>query len=411
MGHKLRHFAICFLLATVVVEGGIGWSLRRMVVSGYADFTAFYTAGQMVRQGQGSRLYDAQEQWRVQQQFARNVAIRHAALPYLRLPFEALLFVPLTFLPYSGAYVLWLLVNLGVVIAVAIFLRRELALLQEFPVWLPILIAVGFVPVFLTLLQGQDSILLLLFYSLAYVALREGAELRAGCWLGMGLIKPHLVLPFVAIGLLRGKYKLAAAFLLVAAVLIVISVALVGWSGFLHYPGYLWELEQHTERGLVQPRDTPNLRGLVEGFGSGLASSAVAVGVIAILSVGLMVWATTRRKSASGGRIADLIFCQAVIVSLLVSYHAFAYDLSVLLLPIFLLMRDWYDVPHGFARGALFGPGVTLLFAPIFPLLWLRWHVLSLITIVLLVWIWGIDREITVQAERIHDDGGGWGPQ
>ena len=334
MGHKLSHAAIWFLVAMVFVECGIAWSMRGKVLSGYADFTAFYGAGQTVRQGQGSRLYDPQEQWRVQQEFAKDVAIRQGPLPYLRLPFEALLFVPFTFFPYSAAYVGWVLLNLGVVIAVALFIRQHLGPLQKFPPWLPVLVALAFVPVFLTLLQGQDSVLLLLFYSLAYVALREGADFRAGCWLGLGLIKPHLVLPFVAIAFLRGKPKLAYGFLLVAVLLLLVSLGVVGQSGFLRYPGYLWELEQHTERGLVQPRDNPNLRGLVEGFGARLASPAAITGTIAILSAGLLVWVCVRSRKISDGRVADLVFCQAVIASVLVSYHAFAYDLSLLLLPI-----------------------------------------------------------------------------
>ncbi|MGB7583401.1 MAG: glycosyltransferase family 87 protein [Terriglobales bacterium] len=401
MGHKLNHAAVWFLAAMILLQGWVFWSVRGKVLSGYADFTAFYTAGKLVRQGQGSRLYDPQEQWRVQQEFAKDVAIRQGPLPYLRLPFEALLFVPFALLPYSTAYVSWLLLNLGVVIAVVLFLRRQLGPLQEFPAWLPVLVALAFTPVFLALLQGQDSILLLLFYSLAYVSLREGVDFRAGCWLGLGLIKPHLVLPFVAIAFLRGNRKLAGGFILVAIVLLVVSVGVVGWSGFLHYPGYLWELERHTERGLVQPRDNPNLRGLVEGFGSGLASSDVITCAIAILSLGLMLWVYARnRKKAIDGRIANLVFCQMVIASLLVSYHAFAYDLSLLLLPIFLLMMEWGDRSLSFARWALFSPVALLLCGPIFPLLWLRWHALSLIAIVLLVWMWGLDRRMArVQAD------------
>ena len=392
MSNRFRHAAIGFLLAMVIVEAGVAWNLRGIVAAGYPDFTAFYTAGKMVRQGLGSHLYDPVEQWRVQQQFAKDVAIRQEPLPYLRLPFEAPLFLPLAFLPYSAAYVLWFLLNLGVVVGVSLFLRRRLASPHEIPAWLLVLVALAFVPVFLTLLQGQDSILVLLFYSLAFVALREGADFRAGCWLGLGLIKPHLVLPFVAIMFLRGRRKLGAGFVAVAAVLFTASVTVVGWSEFLRYPGYLWQLEQHTERGLVQPRDNPNLRGLVEGFGS--ASPQVITGVIAILSVGLMVWVGVRAKNAAAGRTTDLIFCQAVLASLLVSYHSFAYDLSLLLLPIFLLMPGWQQGPRGLDRLALFGPGALLLFGPVFPLLWLKWHVLNLIAIVLLLWMWGLDREI-----------------
>src|SRR5271154_5150300 len=139
MSNRLSRAAMWFLVATVIVEAGIGWNLRSMLASGYADFTAFDTAGELVRQGQGSRLYDPQEQWRVQQEFASEVAIRQGPLPYLRLPFEALLFVPFTFLPYPAAYTVWVLLNLGVVIALALFLRRQLVPLQKFPAWLPVL--------------------------------------------------------------------------------------------------------------------------------------------------------------------------------------------------------------------------------------------------------------------------------
>lgn len=395
MSPKLSRAAVWFLMAMVVLYGWLFWSVRGKVLSGYADFTAFYTAGKLVRQGQGSRLYDLHEQWRVQQEFAKEIAIRQGPLPYLRLPFEALLFVPFTFLPYSSAYVVWLLLNLGVVIAIALFLPRQLGPLHEFPAWLPVLVALAFAPVFLTLLQGQDSIVLLLFYTLAFVAVRSDADFRAGCWLGLGLIKPHLVLPFVVIAFLRGRHKVAAGFLSVAVVLLLVSVGLVGWSGFLRYPAYLWELEQHTERGLVLPRDNPNLRGLVEGFGSGLAPALVITGVIAILSAVLVVWVGVRNKNMTG-RVADLIFCQAVIVSVLVSYHAFAYDLSLLLLPIFLLASQ--ESAPRVSRWAMLGPGLLLLFVPLYPLLWLQWHALSLLAIVLLVWTWGLDREIAVAA-------------
>jgi hypothetical protein len=44
---------------------------------------------------------------------------------------------------------------------------------------------------------GQDSILLLLCYGLAWVALVKKSDFAAGAWLALGLCKYHLVLPFV----------------------------------------------------------------------------------------------------------------------------------------------------------------------------------------------------------------------
>ena len=79
------------------------------------DFTEFYVAGQMVREGMGSQLYDLG----LQAQKQSLVAPIHAF--YLRPPFEAILFIPLTFLDYRTAYAVWVLVSVGL-LAVACFL-------------------------------------------------------------------------------------------------------------------------------------------------------------------------------------------------------------------------------------------------------------------------------------------------
>jgi len=383
----------------MVVEAGIFWALRGKLAAGYADFTSFYGAGLTVRQGHGRQLYDPAEQWRTQQQFAKDVAIRQQPLPYLRLPFEALTFTPLTLFPYPVAYGVWFLINLGVAVGVALFLRREQNL-DAFPAWLAVLVTLAFVPIFLSLLQGQDSIFVLLFYSLAFAAMRRGADFRAGCSLGLGMIKPHLVVPFVILALLRGKYRFTAGFLSVAGVLLLVSWGVAGSSALAHYPGYLWELEQHPARGLVVASNNPNLRGLVEGFGSGLAPPSMLAAVIALLSAALLVWVIQRTQEVRGTTVVDWIFCQFVIAAVLVSYHAFIYDLSVLLLPIFLLAAQPREKPSAPLRWALIGPVVVLLCGPVFALLWLKWNMLCLLALVLLVWLFALDREI---AQRRRD--------
>lgn len=410
MSHRLEHVVILFFVGMLIVHGCVFWSVRELVREGYPDFTSFYAAGKTVREGRGSQLYDDREQWRTQQEFAPRVRIRRAALPYLRPPFEALLFVPLTLLPYSQAYLLWNAVSLCAVLAVPFLLRRRIPTLKPFPPWQLALLPLAFTPVFLALLQGQDSILLLLFYSLAYLALGRTADFRAGCWLGMGLFKPHLVIPFVGILLLQGRRKVGLGFLSVAAVLFFTSLVVVGWPELLRYPGYIWWLEQHTGRGLVLPRDTPNLRGLVEGFLSPLLPTWAILLLVSVLSVAVISWAATRRPGLRGGNtgVHDLDFSQALVATFLVSYHAFAYDLSIMLLPILLLVA-WVLAnsrkTHGWPGVALKGPIVVLLFGPVFPLLWLRLHTMNLLAVVLLLWMWGISLESsrlrTRAAERV----------
>lgn len=401
MSHRLEHAVVLFFVGMLIVHGCVFWSVRGLVRAGYPDFTSFYAAGKTLREGRGSQLYDAQEQWRTQQEFASRVRIRNAPLPYLRPPFEALLFVPLTLRPYLQAYFLWNTVSLCAALAIPFLLRRRIPTLKQFPPWLLALLPLAFTPVFLALLQGQDSILLFLFYGMAYLALGKGAEFRAGCWLGLGLFKPHLVIPFVAISLLQGRRRLALGFLSVAVVLFFASLAVVGWSELLRYPGYVWWLEQHTGRGLVLPRDTPNLRGLVEGFLSTVLPTWANFSLVSIFSVAVIFWATAQRpgpKGGNSGAVHDLVFSQAVVATFLVSYHAFAYDLSIMLLPILLLVA-WVLANrrqiHGWPGAALVGPVAVLLFGPVFPLMWLRFHTMNLLAVVLLLWMWGISLEIS----------------
>ncbi len=408
MGHRLERAVLWFCVGMLIVHAYLLWSVRKQVLAGYPDFTAFYAAGRTVRDGRGKHLYDASEQWRTQQQVVQFGHVRDVPLPYLRPPFEALLFVPLTFLPYSQAYLLWNAVGLSIVLGIPLLLRRRIQALQQIPPWLPTLLPFTFTPLFLALLQGQDSILLLLSYTLTYLALSEAEDFRAGCWLGLGLFKPHLVVPVVAILLLQGKRRFALGFLSVAAALFVVSLAVIGWPEILRYPGYVWWLEQHSGRGIL-PRDTPNLRGIEEGLLAGLLAPWRIILLVSISSIAVILWAARRPGLIRGGNNAlNLDFSQAMVATFLVSYHAFAYDLSMMLLPILLLLAlrlANHSNANAWSGIALTGPIVLLLFAPIFLLLWLPFHTMNLVAIVLLLWMWGMSREISRLQDATPPDG------
>src|SRR5215469_12052830 len=83
----------------VAVHGWLalhGWGVIR---AGYPDFTTFYSAATIVRQGQGRSLYDEALQTRVKHEVAPGMKNQRIAVPYMHAPFEALLFVPFTTLP------------------------------------------------------------------------------------------------------------------------------------------------------------------------------------------------------------------------------------------------------------------------------------------------------------------------
>jgi hypothetical protein len=395
---KWKRLGLVFLAGMVILHGALFWQLRDRVLSGYGDFTILYSAGRIVASGLGHQLYDPKVQYRTQLEFAPRVAVRRDALPYNHPPFEALVFVPLAELPYRLAYITWTLVNLLVLIFIYWRLRRQVPLLEEHSVGVWLLASLGYFPVFIALLQGQDILLLLLLYALVYVALKRGADVAAGCWLGLGLFRPQEVLPLLVILLFWRRWKVLAGFTAMAVALGIVSVATIGWRETLAYPGFVWTTE-NTRNGVIAPVDMPNLRGLASLMVGTLGARwenvlAAGLSVAAVLSAGL-IW-----KPKSGQERFDLSFALAVVATLLASYHAYPYDLSVLLVAMALVVNGaWGKV--GGLKILLGVPVLLLFFSPLHLFLWLRWQMASLMALVLVAWAIGISREIKTSANGI----------
>lgn len=392
---------VIFLTGMFLMHALVFWSLRDKIREGYPDFSIFYTAGTILRQGSADRLYDAALQFQIQRQFASQVFIRQGALPYNHPPFEALVFAPLAGLTYPTAYLLWDLVNLSILAVLPFLLRPYVPLLRQRRAtfwWLAIL---AFFPVFAALLQGQDSIPLLLLFSLAYIALRKNQEFAAGCWLGLGLFRFHLVLPLMLILLLHRKGKALLGFLSVAVALGLLSVGIVGWKEALHYPVYVWGVENSTGGTTSLISAMPNLRGLVHMFIPW--TPRVEIGVSFISAI-LLLLASLRWDDSSRNRRFDLSISLAVVATVILSYHVLAHDLCLLLLPLLLLANDFIE--HGFPKSgrriAILAPMVVLFLSPLLMLLWFRYGEFSLLASVLLLWFFGISRELSIEKSKAN---------
>jgi len=156
------------------------WSVRERIAKGDPDFTSFYSAGVLLREGHGDQLYNGYAQQQVQQQFANDSDIRRGPLPYIHPAYEALLFAPLTLLTYQAAFLVWEGLNLTLLVTIAVLLRRSLPSLQPVPGWEWGLGLLAFFPVFANFLQGQDAVLLLFVFVLCFRALESNSELIAG---------------------------------------------------------------------------------------------------------------------------------------------------------------------------------------------------------------------------------------
>ena len=372
------------------------WNLRHAIARGDPDFTVYYTAGRMLREGQGSQLYDPHAQLAAQRRFTDDEDNRRGPLPYLHPPFEALIFLPLTFLPYSTAYVVWNGLNLGILLGGLLLLRASvecLRLISGADLYLALL---AFFPVFANFHQGQDAILLFLVVLLAFRAWGQGADFAAGLWIGAGLFKYHLILPLaIVLVLWRGK-KFLFGLLTTASGAIVISLALIGWHGALAYPGFTWRVLSQPLVGRIPARQLPNLVGLIGGWSSQESGGWFLPAAVLVGSILLMAVALSLGKSPANRSVARMAFAFALTSALYVGYSTNTYDLCLLVLPIALVIDHSIreSTEPSAQRIALIVPILPLLLSPLWFYLWLRWVHINVIAIFICWWLYALGKEI-----------------
>ncbi len=346
------------------------------------DFSEFYAAAQMVREGQGESLYDLT----VQAQFQSKLAAVHAY--YLRPSFETLLFLPFTYVSYRTAYTLWTLINLALLVLVVSLIESRtnvsLAVSQYARIHadagLVLVIFLTFAPTTTCLLIGQDSILILLVYTIVFVMLRLGAEFRAGCVLACGLFKFHLIIPFVIIILLRRRWPALKGFAAVGSLLVLLTIAVSGFGVLREYPRVLLFDSAHRQIMGFNPEFTPNIRGFLYLLAKG-RPSYVFSGLTAIFSVLALWWAA---KNWRNDRF-EWSFSASLLATLLASYHLYNYDLTLLLLPVAIVCGALAQRMRLLESNAFLTTVLAILFLPWVHFFLLKQAIYALMSIPILV--------------------------
>jgi hypothetical protein len=318
-------FAFLFLVQIAVLLLGVGPGMQ-----GRSDFRHLYTAGYMVRTGQSADLYDYQAGVKVQKQiiFGRDVGLP----PFNHLAFEALFFAPLSYLKFSSAYLVFLAVNVALVLFAARMAMPYLGHLREQWVLLPAASFVCFLPLAITLIQGQDSIILLVLFMAAFVCAKKGHEMAAGLLLSLTMFKFQFAIVMALLFLMWRMWKIVAGFAAGSVVVTLLSLAVTRFSSPLVYLKYLISISsrlgaQEQLIYAIDPALMPNLRGMVYGVLHAVAPNSVMQWMTAAISLLVLAWAIRSRPS----------FENAVLVATICSYHCLIHDTSILLLPLTLL--------------------------------------------------------------------------
>ena len=354
------------LAAIVIVP--LLWAASTGMVKGRTDFSHLYAAAVLIKEGQGHQLYNDDAQIAVQ---ARLFPEGRTPLTHNHLAFEALCLVPLAFLPFPVAIITWLLLNLALLALTMRLLGRHFARLRASMGVPLIVLCLGFYPIGLTILQGQNSIVILCLYAAACVLLRSNRPYLAGVALACALFKFHLVLPTILLLFLYRKRKAVLGFVSAASAVLTLSVLVVGFSGIVQYANNLLTANSsltdrlNRERFALYPTAYSNIRGFVYWALSEHVPEMTLLVIVVVLSFLALAIAGLLHNRIP----PDLRLPFAIVVTTLVSFHLYYYDASMMLIPMFAAADA---ALAGRYSGKILTISLTLLMlSPLYPLSYL----------------------------------------
>lgn len=336
--HELKPFFSRWFVYLISIEF-IGVALVHFGQQTRFDFRLFYAAGYLVRT-QPAHLYDLISQWRVEMLQSTNTNL----LPFCHPPYEAVLYAPFSFLSYKTAYLAYIAINM--LLLMAVFFASRRAFSSFIPIWQPQPGSMFFIfiPLLTAVMQGQDSILLLLICCLTWTQIESGKDVTAGCCLALALFKFQIAVPLaILLAATRGR-RFVFGFLATSAAVVLLCVGIAGRSGIAALSKILVHSTSTsiiTQKELaVAPLSMPTLEGLLSALGTRLLPSTPALLIVGACSLGLIAACAfvIRHKEP------QVAFAIAMLCAMLVSYHLYAYDLTLLLLPIALLGRRGHKI-------------------------------------------------------------------
>ena len=147
----------------------------------------------MLLGGVGAKFYDLETQYLWQREFAPELTALSQLMPFPYPPFAALPLLPLAALPLPAAYMTWVLLNTALLVQLYRLLISAIGSADRKVRLRVLAVCLSFAPVWITIMQGQFSLILTLSFLASWHALSCSRDLQAGLWLALLLVRPQLV--------------------------------------------------------------------------------------------------------------------------------------------------------------------------------------------------------------------------
>lgn len=280
----------------------------------------------------------------VQRQLQSGIAASDVPLvPFYLPPYAAVLIAPLGWLPYWLAYLVWLAINVACLWAAAVLLVPPVRRPRHYALaWCASALLV--LPVFLAIVQGQTSALMLLGFALVIASSAGGGPVRTAFGGLTWLFKPQFAPWLLALLVLQRRVRALMWLGLGLAVLSAIALALFGPSGLATYAALSTAKTQESLTADPGYLPGPTLLHVAQVLvGPGGLANAIALVLIAIAVV-LMVrlW---RGGLADTSAVRSLQLASVPIAAVICAPYALVHELTLWLAAFWLVFPLTADSP------------------------------------------------------------------
>jgi len=299
----------------------------------FQDFLPLYISGHLVAEHRAIDLYN-----RGVQQTEIHSLIHESPrvdVPYLYGPQVGLVVRPFAKLAFPAAARLWVCLSLLVCFLCVYAIWSRCPNLPSHPYFI-VLATLAFPPLFHFFIRGQLSVLVLVCFTTAYLAMREDRHWFAGIALGFLAFKPQFLVAIPLILLLARAWSILAGLLLSSSLQLAFARVYFGPEVMSSYVGMLlrmpaWIDIAELPLASIQMHSLRSFWTLLIPIPQ-ITFALYALSSVAVIWIAVIIW-----KSPSP---IPLRFAALTLAAVLINPHIFVYDLLVLA-PALMLLVDW----------------------------------------------------------------------
>jgi hypothetical protein len=309
-----------------------------------ADFAAFYVAGRIWNEHGANRIYDLEVQQQLYQDMFQHIS-DDSRLPYVNAPYFALPFALLARLSYTQAYLLWVLISIGLYLTGLMILRPILHGIPNNSWTTGRWLALSFMPFLVECLAGgQTSAVAFFFFAFAIRSDLKKRFFLSGLALAICFYKPTLLLLTLPMLSITRRWVSLTGVFVGGALLGVLSLLLVGKEGFLEFVTRLMSFAQASTAGesIFRSFKYVDLNSMLRALLSGQPYLRWGLFALTLLAGLLLLINSWWESEKSDPEQQSLVWAVTIAATLVMNVYVGIYDATLTVLSVLLMLDGLY---------------------------------------------------------------------